>query len=519
MKCTHHGQKSATAKKREREQARARTENEAKWRKARAKQIAVEQAAEQAGVNLPKKPPPPPIKKAPNREVWETIVTESGEIYYGKRDRGSLEVSLSAWTLPEGDVANRPRYPLMLTIHEATELHDATSMFKGMKPFVHVICENQVAHVTPEGEGKNPSWHEGEMQIRGAKQCYEGVLPTGRLEFRVFEHQMMGSDRIIGTAFVNLAEVMGGTREMTLDMEDCEGCGSKLRITVGFPAGAWGFSFWTAKHAQKPTNTKEEEVAEREAAAAAEAAAGAEAAAAYEAEIVAWEAAVEAAKNIHTEAAPASEAAPAAKTAAAAEAVNSASTAEMILQIFMDADTDGNGTIERDELQKVMKALFGDAWTDEMLDSMFAAADADQDGVVDYDEFVAWLFEDKELAKQMLGEELANEPKAKGYKPASAETLYVPASKPKARLVLREQAFSYVSNFSARFSEGVQGTYIRDGQAVTLSPTHFGEFSDTGENETLEFTVTVGVEPLDGKFAGCFSMTLPEEAENCWLDS
>merc|ERR1712008_195692 len=165
------------------------------------------------------------------------------------------------------------------------------------------------------------------------------------------------------------------------------------------------------------------------------------------------------------------------------------------------------------------RAVSDQPWTDEQLDAMFAEADADQDGFVDYDEFVAWVFEDHELTKQMLGEELANEPKAKGYKPASGETLYVPASKPKARLVLRETAFSYVSNFSARFSEGVQGTYTRDGQAVTLCPTHFGEFSETGENENLVFTVTVGEEPLDGKFEGCFSMTLSEEAENCWLDS
>lgn len=193
----------------------------------------------------------------------------------------------------------------------------------------------------------------------------------------------------------------------------------------------------------------------------------------------------------------------------------------MILKVFMEADANENGTIEREELKTIMNAISADTWSDEQLDTMFAETDTDEDGSVDYGEWVAWVFEDKELTVQMLGEEYANEVKAKAYKPASGETLYVPESKAKARLLLREdQTFSYVSSFSARFSEGVQGTYSREGQQITVSPTHFGEFSDIGnaEEPSLVFTLTLGDQPLTGKNEGCFSMTVPEDVENCWLD-
>jgi len=193
----------------------------------------------------------------------------------------------------------------------------------------------------------------------------------------------------------------------------------------------------------------------------------------------------------------------------------------MILKVFMEADANENGTIEREELKTIMNAISADTWSDEQLDTMFAETDTDEDGSVDYGEWVAWVFEDKELTVQMLGEEYANEVKAKAYKPASGETLYVPESKAKARLLLREdQTFSYVSSFSARFSEGVQGTYSREVQQVTLTPTHFGEFADTGDAEepSLVFTLTLGEEPLSGKNEGSYSVTFPEDAENCWLD-
>ena len=53
-------------------------------------------------------------------------------------------------------------------------------------------------------------------------------------------------------------------------------------------------------------------------------------------------------------------------------------------------DKDGNGFIDREELQTVMRQL-GEKLTDDEIEEMIQDADNNGDGMIDYKEFVAYM--------------------------------------------------------------------------------------------------------------------------------
>lgn len=63
--------------------------------------------------------------------------------------------------------------------------------------------------------------------------------------------------------------------------------------------------------------------------------------------------------------------------------------AQEIREIFDHYDRDGNGSIDRGELVKLLRALGSDADDDELA-AAFEVLDADGSGDIDFDEFQAW---------------------------------------------------------------------------------------------------------------------------------
>lgn len=66
-------------------------------------------------------------------------------------------------------------------------------------------------------------------------------------------------------------------------------------------------------------------------------------------------------------------------------------TLKQLQQIFERYDANGNRTISKDELRKVLQALDRTSWTERKVDRLFRAIDVKRDGRIDYDEFVRWL--------------------------------------------------------------------------------------------------------------------------------
>lgn len=62
--------------------------------------------------------------------------------------------------------------------------------------------------------------------------------------------------------------------------------------------------------------------------------------------------------------------------------------AARVLALFRDADVDGNGTIDPDELKTILVKL---GMTEDEANTAFANADANRDGLVDFEEFFAWV--------------------------------------------------------------------------------------------------------------------------------
>ena len=63
-----------------------------------------------------------------------------------------------------------------------------------------------------------------------------------------------------------------------------------------------------------------------------------------------------------------------------------------VLDAFKKFDTDGNGSISREELVAVLKTLDSEGWDDNSVDHLLASADADGDGALQIEEFVRWVF-------------------------------------------------------------------------------------------------------------------------------
>eukprot|EP00927_Polykrikos_kofoidii_P048454 TRINITY_DN42727_c0_g1_i1.p1 TRINITY_DN42727_c0_g1~~TRINITY_DN42727_c0_g1_i1.p1 ORF type:complete len:449 (+),score=93.16 TRINITY_DN42727_c0_g1_i1:96-1442(+) len=62
--------------------------------------------------------------------------------------------------------------------------------------------------------------------------------------------------------------------------------------------------------------------------------------------------------------------------------------------VFRSFDTDGNGTITKEELKQVLQDLDPIAWTDAATDNLLAASDKNGDGKITLTEFWSWLTSD-----------------------------------------------------------------------------------------------------------------------------
>jgi len=63
---------------------------------------------------------------------------------------------------------------------------------------------------------------------------------------------------------------------------------------------------------------------------------------------------------------------------------------EEIKKLFENMDTNGDGTISKEEMISLFSEL--NDYTESEYDSMFNSADADKDGSVNYKEFIDWVF-------------------------------------------------------------------------------------------------------------------------------
>mmetsp|Transcript_10706 Transcript_10706/g.11974 ORF Transcript_10706/g.11974 Transcript_10706/m.11974 type:complete len:173 (+) Transcript_10706:93-611(+) len=63
---------------------------------------------------------------------------------------------------------------------------------------------------------------------------------------------------------------------------------------------------------------------------------------------------------------------------------------EKVVEVFRAWDRDGDGTISRDELERVLIVL-NPSFTKKDMSKVMKAADKNGDGVIDYEEFADWL--------------------------------------------------------------------------------------------------------------------------------
>lgn len=67
-------------------------------------------------------------------------------------------------------------------------------------------------------------------------------------------------------------------------------------------------------------------------------------------------------------------------------------TRKNIVEVFRRADTNGNNSIDRDELKRMMQLLDQETWDDNNLEALVSQIDRNRDGQISYVEFVEWLF-------------------------------------------------------------------------------------------------------------------------------
>jgi len=68
---------------------------------------------------------------------------------------------------------------------------------------------------------------------------------------------------------------------------------------------------------------------------------------------------------------------------------------EAVASVFRRFDYNGSGSIEKEELGCVLKALTPGRWTDIAIGRLFDAMDLDDDGAISTAEFLEWVFEDQ----------------------------------------------------------------------------------------------------------------------------
>eukprot|EP00933_Yihiella_yeosuensis_P044647 TRINITY_DN3990_c0_g1_i1.p1 TRINITY_DN3990_c0_g1~~TRINITY_DN3990_c0_g1_i1.p1 ORF type:complete len:167 (-),score=41.87 TRINITY_DN3990_c0_g1_i1:110-610(-) len=67
---------------------------------------------------------------------------------------------------------------------------------------------------------------------------------------------------------------------------------------------------------------------------------------------------------------------------------------DTILEAFKQWDVDGDGSISKTELERVL-VILNPSFTKKELNKMMKAADKNRDGNIDYEEFVDWLYSPK----------------------------------------------------------------------------------------------------------------------------
>lgn len=76
---------------------------------------------------------------------------------------------------------------------------------------------------------------------------------------------------------------------------------------------------------------------------------------------------------------------------------------EKVLEAFQKFDADGSGSISRDELAEVLKALDPEDWDNESVDELLAAADKNGDGELSVKEFLNWAFTENDIITSTKG--------------------------------------------------------------------------------------------------------------------
>eukprot|EP00929_Paragymnodinium_shiwhaense_P013921 TRINITY_DN121769_c0_g1_i1.p2 TRINITY_DN121769_c0_g1~~TRINITY_DN121769_c0_g1_i1.p2 ORF type:complete len:354 (-),score=63.70 TRINITY_DN121769_c0_g1_i1:128-1189(-) len=115
-----------------------------------------------------------------------------------------------------------------------------------------------------------------------------------------------------------------------------------------------------------------------------------------------------------------------------------------------------------------------------------------------------------------------HEQRARLYEPFEGDRLFVPMTHPGGLLLLRpDGTFAYIHDNEAKFSEGVHGSWVQDGDAVVLEPTYYGwcyqqSFEDSEILDTRP-RVTLTEEVVESNRRSCI---LPEEYQMhfSWMD-
>lgn len=73
-----------------------------------------------------------------------------------------------------------------------------------------------------------------------------------------------------------------------------------------------------------------------------------------------------------------------------------------VLDIFRKCDANGDGSISRSELEKLLSVLDSTTFTDAAVAKMMSEMDVNKDGTVQYEEFVSWIMSDKKEATVVM---------------------------------------------------------------------------------------------------------------------